>query len=87
MYNKTFQEDGQSDLESLLATFSGIIANLSVSRNRIRIHYLKTTTIRNTNRYVFKPKMVFVFQGDGIDLNSLIASGIGLFAGLLVCQI
>ncbi|XP_045539279.1 uncharacterized protein LOC106718600 [Papilio machaon] len=43
-------EDGQSDLGSLLATVSGIVANLS---------------------------------GDGIDLNSLIASGIGLFAGLL----
>ncbi|XP_068623826.1 uncharacterized protein [Battus philenor] len=43
-------EDGQSDLGSLLATVSGIIANLS---------------------------------GDGIDLNSLIASGIGLFMGLL----
>ncbi|XP_041972169.1 uncharacterized protein LOC121728125 [Aricia agestis] len=43
-------EDGQSDLGSLLATVSGIIANLS---------------------------------GDGIDLNSLIASGIGLFVGLL----
>ncbi|CAK1541522.1 unnamed protein product [Leptosia nina] len=43
-------EDGQSDLGSLLATVSGIIANLS---------------------------------GDGIDLNSLIASGIGLFVGIL----
>ncbi|CAF4884911.1 unnamed protein product [Pieris macdunnoughi] len=43
-------EDGQSDLGSLLATVSGIIANLS---------------------------------GDGIDLNALIASGIGLFVGLL----
>nr|XP_026488599.1 uncharacterized protein LOC113395245 [Vanessa tameamea] len=43
-------EDGQSDLGSLLATISGIIANLS---------------------------------GDGIDLNALIASGIGLFVGLL----
>ncbi|XP_064074368.1 uncharacterized protein LOC113395245 [Vanessa tameamea] len=42
--------DGQSDLGSLLATISGIIANLS---------------------------------GDGIDLNALIASGIGLFVGLL----
>ncbi|XP_031764440.2 clumping factor B [Galleria mellonella] len=43
-------EDGQSDLGSLLAAVSGIVANLS---------------------------------GDGIDLNSLIASGIGLFVGLL----
>ncbi|XP_023944009.2 uncharacterized protein LOC112050092 isoform X2 [Bicyclus anynana] len=43
-------EDGQSDLGSLLATISGIVANLS---------------------------------GDGIDLNALIASGIGLFVGLL----
>ncbi|XP_028036505.1 dentin sialophosphoprotein [Bombyx mandarina] len=42
--------DGDSDLGTLLATVSGIVANLS---------------------------------GDGIDLNSLIASGIGLFAGLL----
>ncbi|CAG9791343.1 unnamed protein product [Diatraea saccharalis] len=43
-------EDGQSDLGDLLATISGIVANLS---------------------------------GDGIDLNAVIASGFGLFVGLL----
>ncbi|XP_063833338.1 uncharacterized protein LOC135082472 [Ostrinia nubilalis] len=43
-------EDGQSDLGSLLATVSGIVVNLS---------------------------------GDGIDINALIASGLGLFVGLL----
>ncbi|XP_053617102.1 serine-aspartate repeat-containing protein F-like [Plodia interpunctella] len=43
-------EDGQSDLGSLLAAVSGIVANLS---------------------------------GDGFDLNALIASGLGLFVGLL----
>ncbi|KAJ2942899.1 hypothetical protein O0L34_g15088 [Tuta absoluta] len=42
--------DGESDLGSLLAAVSGIVANLS---------------------------------GDGFDLNALIASGLGLFVGLL----
>lgn len=30
---------------------------------------------------------IHLFQGDGIDLNALIGSGIGLFVGLLVCTV
>ncbi|XP_072934717.1 uncharacterized protein [Epargyreus clarus] len=71
-------EDGQSDLGSLLATISGIVANLSVST--LNLHMYKIKFYLNINNLF---NLTLCFQGDGIDLNALIASGIGLFVGLL----